>query len=237
MRCMPVSARPPAAGRPRGARKPRQAYHHGDLRNAAVAEAVSLIGQTRDTAFTLRDLAARLRVTSTALYRHFPGKLALLAAVAEEGFRALVEACARHEALLESDPVAGFREQGLEYVRFALRNPGHFRVMFSPDLARAKDEYPSLREAAQVSYQQLKRTLTACQAQGLLSEFELDTIALTVWSTVHGIATLLLDGLVKLDDVGSPSEEQLLGMAGQVLRVMRHGALQPQRAGPGRDAS
>ena len=182
----------PRSRRPRGARKPRQAYHHGDLRNAAVAEAVSLIGQTRDTAFTLRDLAARLRVTSTALYRHFPGKLALLAAVAEEGFRALVEACARHEALLESDPVAGFREQGLEYVRFALRNPGHFRVMFSPDLARAKDEYPSLREAAQASYQQLKRMLTACQAQGLLSEFELDTIALTVWSTVHGIATLLL---------------------------------------------
>ena len=166
---MPTSARKSPVARPRAARKPRQAYHHGDLRNAAVAEAVRLIGQNRDTDFTLRDLAARLRVTSTALYRHFPGKQALLAAVAEEGFRALVRACARHEALLESDPVAGFREQGLEYVRFALRNPGHFRVMFSPALARAKDEFPAVRAAGQASYEQLKRALTACQARGLLS--------------------------------------------------------------------
>jgi len=220
------------AGRPRAARKPRQAYHHGDLRNAAVAEAVRLIGQTRDTDFTLRDLAARLRVTSTALYRHFPGKLALLAAVAEEGFRALVEACTRHEALLESDPVGCFREEGLEYVRFALRNPGQFRVMFSPELVGAKDEFPALRAASQASYQQLKRALTACQAQGLLGEFDLDTVALTVWSAVHGIATLLLDGLVKLDGSGTASEEQRLGVAGQVLHVLRCGALRPQTSVP-----
>jgi AcrR family transcriptional regulator len=224
--------RKPAAARSRAARKRPQAYHHGDLRNAAVAEAVRLIGQARDTGFTLRDLAARLRVTSTALYRHFPGKLALLAAVAEEGFHALVEACARHEALLESDPLACFREEGLEYVRFALRNPGHFRVMFSPELARAKDEFPALRAASQASYQQLKRALAACQAQGLLGEPDLDTIALTVWSTVHGIATLLLDGLVKLDGSDSASEEQLLSVAGQVLGVMRRGALRPQTGVP-----
>jgi len=220
-----------STSRPRGAQKPREAYHHGDLRNAAVAEAVRLIGQARDTGFTLRDLAARLRVTSTALYRHFPSKLALLAAVAEEGFRELVEACARHEPLLETDPVAGFREQGLEYVRFALRNPGHFRVMFSPELARTKEQFPSLQEAAQASYQQLKRTLTACQARGLLNDFDLDAIALTAWSTVHGIATLLLDGLVKLDESQGSGEEQILGVARQVIRVMRYGALRAAPAG------
>jgi AcrR family transcriptional regulator len=227
---MPAPARNSPAARPRAARKPRQAYHHGDLRNAAVAEAVRLIGQARDTDFTLRDLAARLRVTSTALYRHFPGKLALLAAVAEEGFRALVEACARHEKLLQSDPVAGFREQGLEYVRFALRNPGHFRVMFSPELARAKHEFAAVRAAGQASYEQLRRSLAACQAQGLLREPDLDSTALAVWSTVHGIATLLLDRLVKLDESGSASEEQMLEAAGQVIRVLRDGALQPHRA-------
>ena len=228
---MPAAVRKSPAARPRAARKPRQAYHHGDLRNAAVAEAVRLIGQTRDTDFTLRDLAARLRVTSTALYRHFPGKRALLAAVAEEGFRSLVEVCARHQALLQSDPAAAFREQGLEYVRFALRNPGHFRVMFSPELARAKDEFPSVRAAAQASYEQLKQALIACQARGLLNNPDLDSIALTVWSTVHGISTLLLDGLVKLDEPGSASEEQMLGVAGEVIRVMRDGALLPRRAG------
>lgn len=229
---MSPAARKSTVARPRGARKPRLAYHHGDLRNAAVAEAVRLIGQARDTDFTLRDLAARLRVTSTALYRHFPGKLALLAAVAEEGFRALVEACARHEVLLRSDPVAGFREQGLEYVRFALRNPGHFRVMFSPELGRAKNEFPSVRAAGQASYEQLKRTLAACQERGLLNEVDLDATALAVWSAVHGIATLLLDGLVKIDESGGASEEQMLDVAGQVIRVMRDGALHQQRAVP-----
>ena len=216
--------------------KPKRSYHHGDLRNAAVAEAVRAIGQTRSTDFTLRQLAARLRVTSTALYRHFPSKLALLAAVADQGFRALTQLSRRHDALLDTDPVACLREHGLEYVRFALRNPAHFRVMFLPELARTVADFPALHDSSQALYRELKNALEACQRRGLLNDFSIDAIALTLWATVHGTSTLLLDGQVRLGKDGAASEQEALAVVAQILRILREGVLRAapakQRARP-----
>ena len=68
-------------------RKRRNAYHHGNLRQALVDQAVKTIRADGVEALTLRDVGAHLRVSRTALYRHFADKQALLVAVATEGFR------------------------------------------------------------------------------------------------------------------------------------------------------
>ena len=68
-------------------------------------------------------------MSRTALYRHFADKAALLAAVAREGFRTLrletIEAWERG-----GRGRAGFEAMGAAYVRFAVANPSHYRVMF-----------------------------------------------------------------------------------------------------------
>src|SRR5579884_242948 len=66
-------------------------YHHGNLRNALIQAAVGLISQTGNSSFTLREIARRAGVTHAALYRHFETKEALLAEVAADGFRGLLE--------------------------------------------------------------------------------------------------------------------------------------------------
>ena len=65
-----------AGARPR--RKPRDSYHHGDLRRALLDEALRTIQTDGVNALTLRTIGLRLGVSRTALYRHFTDKRALL---------------------------------------------------------------------------------------------------------------------------------------------------------------
>jgi len=67
----------------------RRSYHHGDLRRVLIATALELAEEQDVSNLTLREVARRAGVTHSAPYHHFPTKESLLAAVAEEGFRAL----------------------------------------------------------------------------------------------------------------------------------------------------
>jgi AcrR family transcriptional regulator len=167
-------------------------YHHGDLRRALLEEAVRTIRDDGVAALTLRAVGARLGVSRTALYRHFADKSALLNAVSEDGFNRLSEALER--AWTEAGGgVPGFEAQGRAYVRFALDNPSHYRVMFGVWRSREKDD-SAVRAAGSRAFQLLVDALIALQREGMVRRDEApDRIALYVWAAVHGIAMLGID--------------------------------------------
>jgi AcrR family transcriptional regulator len=167
-------------------------YHHGDLRRALLDEAVRTIRDDGAAALTLRAVGARLGVSRTALYRHFADKSALLNAVSEDGFRRLADAL-EHAWTAAGGGVRGFEEQGRAYVRFALDNPAHYRVMFG--VWRSRDEDAALRAAGARAFQVLVDALTVLQRDGVVRRNEApDQVALYVWAAVHGIAMLAIDG-------------------------------------------
>jgi AcrR family transcriptional regulator len=180
--------RPKATGGPRI----KAAYHHGDLRRALLDEAVRTIRDEGPGALTLRAVGARLGVSRTALYRHFADKSALLNAVSEDGFRRLGDALER--AWTEAGGgVRGFDEQGHAYVRFALDNPSHYRVMFG--VWSSRDEDTALRVAGARAFQLLVDALTALQRDGIVRPNDPPgQVALYVWAAVHGVAMLGIDG-------------------------------------------
>lgn len=69
------------------------------MRDAILAAALEAFGEFGYAAVSIRDLAARLDVSSAALYYHFPSKLALLEALAEPYLDEVA-------ALLEAFPTA-----------------------------------------------------------------------------------------------------------------------------------
>jgi AcrR family transcriptional regulator len=200
-----------------GARAERR-YHHGDLRKAALEAALQHINRDRDVSFTLRELAAGLGVSPTALYRHFDGKLALLAAVAEEGFRELLRRFAAEEHLRDAEPLAFMASRGLAYVQFAVAYPAHFRVMFHPEL-RQPGQFAVLTELRRQVYARLEDALLVLRDRKLLSSADVGDIALTSWATVHGLAILLVDGQVR----EKPGKVQ--AMVRRVLAVQADGFL------------
>ena len=171
------------------ARKRADQYHHGDLRRALLQAAVRTIHSHGIDGLTLRGVGSTLGVSRTALYRHFTDKAALLAAVAAEGFRVLREETAR----AWEDGGRGlraFEAMGLAYVRFAITHPSHYRVMFGAEMSSARDA--ELEGAG--AFQVLVDALAALQHQHLARRDDTEQMALFVWSAVHGVAMLAIDG-------------------------------------------
>ncbi|MFZ0888169.1 MAG: TetR-like C-terminal domain-containing protein, partial [Candidatus Binataceae bacterium] len=140
-----------------------------------------------------------------APYRHFAGKQALLAAVAEQGFRDMTAAMRHAAAGHVSDPAARFRVLGLAYVAFAATHRSHFRVMFGLEAAD-KSSYPGLRAAAEEAYGLLLEAIRDCRREGLLAPGDPSEQALAAWSVVHGLSVLIADRqLVDLKD--RPADE------------------------------
>ncbi len=168
-------------------------YHHGNLRRALLDAALELVETGGTRALTLRATARLAGVSQAAPYRHFADKEALLAAVAEEGFRTMAEAMRRAAATCGDNPLERFRALGLSYVGFATNHPSYFRVMFGREMAD-RSAYPSLREAALETFRMLISAIADCQGAGLVRPGDPQELALSAWSGVHGVSALLVDG-------------------------------------------
>ncbi|RMI45187.1 TetR/AcrR family transcriptional regulator [Streptomyces triticirhizae] len=173
----------------------RGGYHHGDLPNALTEAAVALASEGGPGAVVLRAAARRVGVSATAAYRHFAGHADLLRAVKERSQRLLDASVAT--ALAASPPLP---ERGDEaerrlraiaeaYVSFALGQPGLFRSCF----CHTDDENPP-DPRAYGTYQLLREVLDELAEAGRVSPGLREDAEAAVWSTVHGLATLLLDG-------------------------------------------
>ncbi len=169
----------------------RTTYHHGDLRRALVAAALELLKTDGSDGLTVRAAARRAGVTHAATYRHFPSKDALLAAVAEEGFRSL-ERALRRSLAAGRGPVEQLQAMAVAYVDFARRRPASFRLMLGPG-APSKAAYPPLEAAARATFAILVEAIARCQAQGRARRSPAIRLATAAWATMHGLATLVAD--------------------------------------------
>ena len=201
----------------RPAKKPPRPYHHGDLRRALLQEAIATIRAEGVGGLTLREIGARVGVSRTALYRHFADKAALLEAVATEGFRSFREQLlAAWEAA--GHGTAGLDAMGMAYVRFAVANPAHYRVMFG-GFVEPKEDHTELATEAAGALHALEGAIGELQRDGLVRNEDTVTMARFVWAVVHGVAMFAIDGQLPdaagVDQLARYAIERLrLGIAG-----------------------
>jgi AcrR family transcriptional regulator len=176
-----------------GKKTAKKRYHHGDLRVALVDAGLVLLADRIADDLSLRELARKVGVSATAVYRHFPDKHALMSALAAEGLRQL--SVAQHAASdAAGGGLAGFNATGRAYVRFALANPALFRLIFSHPsraglLSPGSDDVPDAMAFLRANAAALARPGSDPRA-----------IALHGWSVAHGLAMLMLDGQVPVDE-------------------------------------
>ncbi len=176
----------------------RDAYHHGDLRSALIDAGMRALAADSADALSLRALAREAGVSATAVYRHFPEKDALLAALALTGFDQLAAAQqAASRAASGQGALAAFSASGAAYVRFAVINPELFRLMWKA--APRGDQLDLPIDEAHPAMADLRRAVEDMAPPGA-SEDDKRATALRCWGLVHGLATLALDGQIDLDD-------------------------------------
>jgi AcrR family transcriptional regulator len=189
---MPPSAKPSSAKR-RSVRPPKP-YHHGDLRRVLIDAALDLVEEVGAEGVSVREAARRAGVSPGAPFRHFPNRIALMTAVAEEAqklFRAEIDAALAE--LPPGNPLARFRCIGLAYLRWAIRNPTHFEIISSGRYFDHDNATGVSRDNAQV-IEMTESALVEAHAQGQLRSADLKQVLIAGRALVYGFARMNIDG-------------------------------------------
>lgn len=205
--------------------KKRATYRHGDLQRALIAAGTELAREGGPSAVVLREVTRRAGVTPNAAYRHFADKRALLHAVSMaaqselarsiEDEQAGIQATDDHGALAR----ARLRAVGAGYLRFAQTQPGLFRTAFAG--------HEDLRDAAAVDsagsggltpFQLLSAALDGLVDAGVLPGERRPGAEFLAWSSVHGLAMLVIDGPLRGLDL-----EQRTFAARRLLEMVEKG--------------
>lgn len=167
----------------------RRGYHHGNLREALIRAALSLIAEKGPGGFTFAEAARSAGVSPAAPYRHFRDRDDLLADVARQGFT-------RFEAMLghawnegKPDPVTAFGNIGKAYLAFASTEPAYYSAMFRSGLPL--EAHPDLQQAGDRAFQILRTAAEkVCRLLPPAKSAPALMVALHMWSLAHGIAAL-----------------------------------------------
>lgn len=169
----------------------RQGYHHGDLKNALLAAAAALLAQRGAEALSLREISQSAGVSHAAAYRHYADKQALLADLAEAGFRELDAVQREARAATAGGPLEQLKACGRAYVAFGVQQPRLLQLMFGGVITDCAAHAGLVAASGQLA-QTLADIVAEGQACGELRGGDLRDLTLSAWSLVHGLAVLIV---------------------------------------------
>jgi AcrR family transcriptional regulator len=194
----------------------KSGYHHGDLGAALIAKARELVAVQGAEQVSMREVAAKVGVSPSAVYHHFPDRDSLLAEVGKVIFDEIAAS-----QILAMKPFLGssviairkrFRALGLAYFEYAQSNPNLFRLCFGP---LCQTDHESGKTSNQ-AWQMLVAGLDEMASVGLIAAGIRPDIEILVWSAIHGYSMLVLDGLLPAEAIIvllDSLEEVLLGIS------------------------
>ncbi|MEM9855290.1 MAG: TetR/AcrR family transcriptional regulator [Pseudomonadota bacterium] len=191
----------------------RKSYHHGDLKGALIRATQQLIEEKGIDHFSVSDACRLAGVSTAAPYKHFKSKDEMVVA-------GVCDAMARHAAELQTDlapHLKGSQDRivamGANYVDYALREPGMFRLRF----AHFEGEPPeAIQMSGEAIYGLVQEEVRAYLGEPEINERVRDR-AYLLWCVVHGMSYLsMVPEFASKRPLGSP-EDYLRRMSDVVL--------------------
>jgi AcrR family transcriptional regulator len=202
----------------------RKTFRHGDLRNALVTAGLEMASAGGPKAVILREATRQAGVSPNAAYRHFAGQADLLDAVRSACLSRLAAAIEDEMKKCRPgrDPQAfarrSLRAVGMGYLGFAMREPGMFRTAFSISPPVHSHDPANTAAMGLNPFQLLSLALDRMQKSGLLSKKVRQHAEYLAWSTVHGLALLVLEG-----PLHSMPREMVLGLGERLVVMVERG--------------
>ena len=173
--------------------RPRDSYHHGNLREAMIQAALDLIATTGPNGFTLAEVARAVGVSGAAPYRHFKDRNALVGEIARQGFDRFAEQLFAAWDDGRPSPVAAIEAVARAYLGFARREPAFYAAMFEPGFAL--EEESALLASSERAFGVMRLAADAAtRAMPARGRPPALMVALHVWSMAHGVASLFIEG-------------------------------------------
>ena len=172
-------------------------FHHGNLRRALIEAALDLLDAEGSAGVTIRAVAAKAGVSHAAPANHFRDRKALLTAVAKAEFEKISEHINSGLASTKKNRVRIFLDTIANY---AFAHPNRYDLLWRSDLV----------DHADADLSPLLDSLYASLCTELAREpnhagRDIDTVAVALWSMMHGYVALRLSGMFE------PAEDRVTG--------------------------
>lgn len=191
------------------ARKEKQKQ---EIRSLILEESMKLFVEEGFSKVSVRKIAERVQYSPTTLYLYFKDKNEILFYCCESGFKKMLE---QNIALgLISDPIERLHQMGVNYLNFGLQNPEYYDLMFIQEAPMsALIDMGAGWSSGDQALEALKMIVQDAMDKGFLVPSKVETVAMAVWSMVHGLVSLAirqrLDKLVPAEDVEKTMHESL----------------------------
>lgn len=177
--------------KPVRARNPRG--EGGRLRGEIIAAAIELLDDSGDErAVTLRSVARRVGIAAPSIYPHFPDQPAIMFAVVQQEFTALVAGLRSSAETAGDSPSPRLRAMCDTYLEFAQSHPERYRTMFGglwvPDLSSSSVTEMDMVTLGDSSIQVFVEALGDCVAAGASASKDVPADAVALWVGLHGLA-------------------------------------------------
>ena len=166
-------------------------YHHGNLRNSLIEAGIELINQEGTKQFSLRKVAALCGVSHAAPYSHFKNKEELLKAMQDYVREQLMEVL---NNTIQS--YTNFNDQyllilmGKSYVMFFIKNPQYFPFLCSQLCMEINLSMDDDGTNNFPPFELFKTTSLRVLREMGLPEEKLKDAIISMWATVHGLASI-----------------------------------------------
>lgn len=173
----------------------KKSYHHGDLRQSLQQAAVEIIRSGGIEALSMRKLADKVGVSRSAPYHHFADKHELLCAIAEQGFVLQGQAVANQPEVDQS--IQRQMSQFVNaYVGWAVDHPEYYNLMFGGDIWKSGEVPETFKSHSHRYFRTYVERVESWRQRGMIdSTVEPLRFAQVSWSTIHGLARLIIDGI------------------------------------------
>jgi AcrR family transcriptional regulator len=165
-------------------------FHHGDLKLALLKAARDLLDEGGEAGVGVRAVARKVGVSHAAPVNHFKDRRALLTALTAELMDDVRIDIDKRLLTASEDPVARIETIAIAFIDYGARHPNRYSLLWRYDVVDHESEM--MRSRADIIYD-----LICVEIDKLTSgrNVDRDTIAIGLWSMIHGYIDLKIVGM------------------------------------------
>ena len=176
-------------------------YHHGNLKEEFLQIAFDFIAKEDIDKLTLKILSDATGTSRSAIYKHFRSKDALVEKIIEIGFVQFDKKISPILKEFDTPLVDRFYLSGKLYIEFARENPNLYKLLFGKKYKHIRDSLLSIKDDDCSGFGALKLAIEEGQKSGILKKDDSYKQAIIIWSSLHGLSSLIIDGFMDVEEL------------------------------------
>jgi AcrR family transcriptional regulator len=166
-----------------------------EMRELIIRTAMDLFVERGYEKTSMRAIANAIDYSPATLYLYFKDKDEIFFAIQTKAFSHLF---ATMQPLLQiKNPMERLKTLGKVYIKFALDHPKYYDVMFIMESPMNAEKNQDKWEIGKQAHSFLESTVKQCVEAGHM-EGDVEKIAFLMWSTVHGMSSLLIKNRLQM---------------------------------------